>query len=369
MSLNSYLAVAFFIIFGSISFAGDLKFRPIEKNPEVKFNAYLTSQDTDFSQVVSTTRSSGANVFKKAFPSVVKVLAGKGFGTAVAISEQDNGIFITNNHVIAGHSNVALVFPTDEVGGKRSFARVVKVDEISDLALLSLNERRSDIIPITFADQEIEIGDDVHAIGHPLGQDWTYTRGYVSQIRSSYAWATGITEHHVANIIQTQTPINPGNSGGPLLNDNAELVGLNTFINVEAQGLNYSLDLSTIRSFLSSSGDIHRVSFDENSSVYGKLINSLDENKNGNPDFYSYDKSANMVPDRFIIDSDEDLWADIILIDENENGIIELKISFTVYEGDDITLYEFDENEDDVPDLLGVDIDQDGNIDHIEPIS
>ncbi len=75
----------------------------------------------------------------------------------------------------------------------------------------------------------VQVGSDVHAIGHPTGEAWTYTRGIVSQIRRDYEWQAEDKVLHKATVIQTQTPINPGNSGGPLLDDNLEIVGINSF--------------------------------------------------------------------------------------------------------------------------------------------
>ena len=100
----------------------------------------------------------------------------------------------------------------------------------------------------------MNVGQDVHAIGHPQGEVWTYTRGIVSQIRANYEWKTeeGIT--HRANIIQTQTPINPGNSGGPLLDENANVVGINSFRHRSGEGLNYAVSVDTINEFLSRTG-------------------------------------------------------------------------------------------------------------------
>jgi hypothetical protein len=100
----------------------------------------------------------------------------------------------------------------------------------------------------------LNVGQDVHAIGHPQGEVWTYTRGIVSQIRANYEWKTeeGIT--HRANIIQTQTPINPGNSGGPLLDENARVIGINSFRHRSGEGLNYAVSVDTINDFLSRQG-------------------------------------------------------------------------------------------------------------------
>ncbi|MDC0138717.1 trypsin-like peptidase domain-containing protein [Planktomarina temperata] len=372
MNYKAYLRASISTVLLSVpqtSSADIIKFPPISLEPHVSLNAFKKSLNTTFDKIEASRNSSSRNVFKKAFPSVVKIVSGEAFGTGVIISNQGNGLVLTNHHVIEGNQSVAVVFPTDRDSDRRSLGNVIKVDEISDLALIHLAEPRIDIVPINISEIEIEIGDDVHALGHPYGEDWTYTRGYVSQLRKNYSWSTGTTSHHVADIIQTQTPINPGNSGGPLLNNNAELVGINTFVNSVADGLNYSLDLKTVGSFLSSEVDRIRISFAEDSSIFGKLINSADENKNGNPDFYLYDLSYNQVVDRYIVDNNEDLLADKIFFDENENSIIELSVSFEVIEGDAITVYQFDDDEDGVFDHIGLDTDQDGNIDHIEPIN
>jgi Trypsin-like peptidase domain len=107
--------------------------------------------------------------------------------------------------------------------------------------------------PIKVASQDnIEVGADVHAIGHPTGETWTYTTGIVSQIRPDYEWRSGPQDvQHRATVIQTQTPINPGNSGGPLLSDDGQLVGVNAFGTKETQGLNFAISAKEVRAFMS----------------------------------------------------------------------------------------------------------------------
>jgi hypothetical protein len=94
------------------------------------------------------------------------------------------------------------------------------------------------------------VGEDAHAIGHPRGQMWTYTKGYVSQLRTRFEW----NKVHVADVIQTQTPINPGNSGGPLINDQGRLIGINSFKDEKSPGLNYAVAASEVKAFLQRSG-------------------------------------------------------------------------------------------------------------------
>lgn len=322
---------------------------------------------TDFENVENVERSSGADIFQRVFPSVVKVLTNSGQGSGVVLTN-DTQLILTNYHVIEGYSSVGLVFANDAATAQVSIADVIKVDQIKDLALLQLNGVRPDLIPLNIADKQPLIGEDVHAVGHPLGEDWTYTRGYISQIRNNYSWSTDIDEHHVANVIQTQTPINPGNSGGPLVNNNAELVGINTFGNTNAQGLNYSVAISSVLEFFRADGDTLRTAMPRESNTFGKMVHSIDENGNGNPDFYAFDYNLNSQPDTYVVDTNEDLLAEIVLFDENENDVIELKVEFVQFEGEEIAIYLMDENEDEIFETRGIDANLDGKLDLVEPI-
>jgi hypothetical protein len=96
---------------------------------------------------------------------------------------------------------------------------------------------------------EIVVGADVSAIGHPAGNDWSYTKGIISQYRRGFEWAYDNHIRHRADIIQTQTPINPGNSGGPLISESGHLIGVNTG-KAEGEGLNFAVSVDNVRRFL-----------------------------------------------------------------------------------------------------------------------
>ena len=197
-------------------------------------------------------------VFQKAAAAVVFVLAGKdSVGSGVIISR--DGRVLTNWHVVADDPKPVVVLkPKDsaELNKELAFlATVIKVDEVADLALLKIMDPPATLSFLPLGPpSSLNVGQDVHAIGHPQGEVWTYTRGIISQIRANYEWKTeeGIT--HRANIIQTQTPINPGNSGGPLLDDAARLIGINSFRRASGEGLNYAVSVDTINEFLSRQG-------------------------------------------------------------------------------------------------------------------
>jgi S1-C subfamily serine protease len=115
---------------------------------------------------------------------------GLGSGSLVDLA----GNILTNWHVVRGHEFVAVVFkPTAE--GKEPTreeikrGQVIKFDEIADLALVRAAEVPLGRNPIRLGDlSEIAVGMDVHAIGHPTGEAWTYTTGVISQYRQGYGW-------------------------------------------------------------------------------------------------------------------------------------------------------------------------------------
>ena len=126
-------------------------------------------------------------------------------GSGVIVAAQ--GYILTNNHVIAGADEIAVMLPD----GKVAEARVVGADPETDLAVLKVASK--DLQPITFADADtVQVGDIVLAVGDPFGVGQTVTQGIVS--------ATGRNRLGIntfENFIQTDAAINPGNSGGALV--------------------------------------------------------------------------------------------------------------------------------------------------------
>lgn len=353
------------------SVAGELKFIPWSETNHSPQKMLELFKQTDFSRLQLVTRSSGADVYQSVAPSVVKIVTGDGkLGSGVVFGEDNGrGIVLTNEHVISGNSIVGVIFSTDSIDSDINQAEVVKVDQISDLAAVRLNQKRVGLVQIKTASDSPRIGEDVHAIGHPLGgQDWTYTRGYISQFRKNFPWQTAALSHHVADVIQTQTPINPGNSGGPLLNSNGELIGINSFIDPEAQGLNYAVDLSSIKEFLKSKGDrIRKVAVVAEAKI-DKLLSSIDENRNGTPDLYLFDYNGNSKVDLLGYDRNEDQIIETIQFDKNENGIFEKVITESDIPDLDGVLHYFDEDEDGKPEAVGIDLDRDGKVDHLRSL-
>lgn len=195
-------------------------------------------------------------IFREAAPAVVLIVTNEGIGSGSLLRDRN---ILTNAHVVGSDKQVSVVFycagtrqpnASDVIVGD-----VLRVDEVKDLALVHpasvpANAKTLDID----ATDALEVGADVHAIGHPTGQFCTYTKGIISQIRPDYVWDTDCITHK-ATVIQTQTPINPGNSGGPLISDDGKLVGVNSF-RYQGEGLNYAVAAKEVRAFLAATQSV-----------------------------------------------------------------------------------------------------------------
>ena len=166
-----------------------------------------------------TRSAKDAQLYRAIAPAVVLITNKDGFGSGSLIDVR--GDILTNWHVVSKYEFVGVIFKP-AVEGKEptrddiKVARIVSYDQVADLALIKANEVPTGRNPIRLGNSsDIAVGIDVHAIGHPKGETWTYTTGIISQYRQGYEWqAQNDSIKHHADIIQTQTPINPGNSGG-----------------------------------------------------------------------------------------------------------------------------------------------------------
>lgn len=135
-----------------------------------------------------------------------------------------DGYIVTNNHVVEGATTVDITL----INGDRYTANVTGTDVFSDLAVIKINENITDLpIVLTLANSsELEVGDQVVAIGNPFGLEGSMTTGIVSQI--GRLLSIDDKGFSIPNAIQTDASINPGNSGGPLLDMTGQVIGVNT---------------------------------------------------------------------------------------------------------------------------------------------
>ena len=164
--------------------------------------------------------------------SILKVQSDKGNGTGFVVSEQ--GHILTCAHVLVGDR-----FQVISEHGDRRSAEILGKDETCDLAILYANALSE--LPLTFADPAtIAEGQTVYALGHPLGLDFTLSRGIISNRRRV---RSGVS------LLQTDVSLNPGNCGGPLVNEQGEVIGVANQILEGGQGLGFGIALQHIFAF------------------------------------------------------------------------------------------------------------------------
>lgn len=165
----------------------------------------------------------------------------QGLGSGFIISK--DGYILTNNHVVEGAVEVK-VYLTDQ--NEPYTAKIIGSDADLDLAVLKI-EAGSELPMLKMGDSNnTRVGNWVIAIGNPYGLDHTVTVGVIS----AKGRPITVEDNEFKDLIQTDASINPGNSGGPLLNLNGEVVGINTAISSQAQGIGFAIPSSTVTQVL-----------------------------------------------------------------------------------------------------------------------
>ncbi|WP_129671202.1 S1C family serine protease [Candidatus Chloroploca sp. Khr17] len=211
----------------------------------------LTTQPTGEAErmIPNTAISPAVAAVQQVGPAVVTVLnrstTGMGSGSGVIVSE--DGYIITNNHVIQGATQLAVVF----ADSSRREAELIGADALNDIAIIRVNGDMPAVAKIGDA-AALQPGEQVLAIGSPLGNFRnTVTSGVVSALNRSVGSMEGL--------IQTDAAINSGNSGGPLINLNGEVVGINTLVvrsdfdlgsSAPVEGLGFAVPSTIFRSVM-----------------------------------------------------------------------------------------------------------------------
>ena len=151
---------------------------------------------------------------------------------------QKNGILFTNAHVVSGADRVTVTLKDG-----REFEGVVKgTDEVTDLAVVKIEAAGVDLPVAPLGNSEnVRVGDWAIAVGNPVGLNNTVTLGIISTLTRSSA-QVGIPDKRI-DFLQTDAAINPGNSGGPLLNERGEVIGINTAIRPDANGIGFAIPI------------------------------------------------------------------------------------------------------------------------------
>jgi S1-C subfamily serine protease len=217
-----------------------------------------------FHEPILTRGETGIAVYRTVSPSVVMVLTANfkddkvtdsGLGTGVIIDPA--GYVLTNWHVIAGYQGAIVLFKpivgTEPDKDSAYGVKLIATDKMADLALLKIIKPPSGMTAVKLGDlSTIQVAEDIHIIGHPHGNLWSYSTGVISQIRGNYDWKYADGSEHNARVLQMQTAINPGNSGGPVLDNNSNMLGL-VAMSEEGQNLNYAVAIDVIKNFVNTS--------------------------------------------------------------------------------------------------------------------
>ena len=167
----------------------------------------------------------------------VLVAEKSGFGSGIIITPE--GLILTNYHIIhdLDIENVKVWFyAADELGYYT--VDLVGIDPFADIALLQINNIPQDKLPLVYLELETDednykLAQDVWAIGHPLGMQWSVTRGVIN----SYDRASFITAY--VRLVQHTALIQKGNSGGPLVDEDGRVIGVNTYVTKPAESLGF----------------------------------------------------------------------------------------------------------------------------------
>lgn len=137
------------------------------------------------------------------------------------------GNIVTNNHVISGAQKILVTLSN----GQMYSANVVGTDTTTDLAVIKLENPPSDLKAVKFANSDkLAVGENVMAVGNPLGYDDTATTGIVSALNRPVTVMDDDNNNIVTNAVQIDAAVNPGNSGGPTFNAAGEVIGINSSI-------------------------------------------------------------------------------------------------------------------------------------------
>jgi len=213
---------------------------------------------TDGNTTVTNEESTIASIAEKVGPSVVSIVtksqatsyygtAAQGAGTGIVVSA--NGYIMTNNHVIENAGDVVVI---DSNGEQYEEVTVIGRDPLNDVAFLKV-ESSATFKPVTLGNSStLRIGQQVVAIGNALGQySNTVTSGIVSGVgRPVTANASNGETESLTDLIQTDASINPGNSGGPLLNMAGQVIGINTAVAEDANGIGFSIPINSTKGIL-----------------------------------------------------------------------------------------------------------------------
>lgn len=188
----------------------------------------------------------------------VKGAEGGSLGSGFVVSE--DGLMVTNVHVMAGAEKAIAIFPNNE---KYEIVGTLHIDEGRDICVTKIRMARS--IPIKLANGLPRKGETVTALGSPLGLSFTATTGIISAIRSGDDLGRDIGDSSMKGTwVQVDAALSPGNSGGPLINKKGEVVAMSTRASQgAAQNLNFGISIVDIKAAIRQAKTSRQIAFSD----------------------------------------------------------------------------------------------------------
>lgn len=212
-------------------------------------NATVTKEESSIASVVEKVNPSVVSIIGTTQPRAYSTTGGAAAGTGIIVST--DGYVITNNHVVKGSTAISVI---DSEGNKYSDVTVIGSDPLNDIAFLKIKSDKAFTAAELGNSSTVRIGQQVVAIGNALGQySNTVTSGIISGTGRpvTATSGTGGETETLTDLLQTDASINPGNSGGPLVNMAGQVIGINTAIAEDANGIGFAIPINSTKGVLS----------------------------------------------------------------------------------------------------------------------
>jgi serine protease Do len=250
------------VVVGSLMFASDKlnlfsgNANPLSSGTSSTVSGTTTNSGVNTASLSTIGTNSISDIAKQASPAVVKIDTKAADKTSGTLQEsglgsgfifESTGYILTNEHVINGADEIDVYVQ----GYDKPFkAKLLGSSYDLDLAVLKIEgDKQFPALTIGNSDNS-QVGEWTVAIGNPYDLDYTVTAGVLSAKDRPISINDAQGTRNYKHLIQTDTAINPGNSGGPLLNLNGEVIGINTAVTADAQGIGFAIPTSTISSVL-----------------------------------------------------------------------------------------------------------------------
>ena len=214
----------------------------VDKSTENKVNTVdMLEKVTDSVVGISKLSTAGGSILNNIASDEI------GLGTGIVVS--DNGYILSNSHV-TGEKYSTCYVTIDENTYK---GNVVWNDSNIDLSIVKI--QASNLSYIDFGDSSnLKVGESVFAVGNPIGYEFrkTVTSGIISALNRTIKIDENDTTSYISDLIQTDATINPGNSGGPLIDENGEVIGINTVKITSAEGIGFAVPINVVKPVIKS---------------------------------------------------------------------------------------------------------------------